>query len=81
MDICTKTNKIKLNPSDARVLGEAVHKLRHIGRLDFDNVLGVGNDAKAICEEVNHLLVKMILPGAQAAKKASATTPVATKKV
>ena len=69
MDFCTKTNKVKLNPSDTRVLTEASHKLLHIGRLDADNTAGVGADAKKICADIEALLVKMVLPGVRAAKK------------
>lgn len=80
MDFCTKTNKVKLNPSDTRILTEASHKLLHIGRLDVDNSAGVGIAAKEICQRIEDLLVEMILPRVRAAKKEAETASVADKK-
>lgn len=79
MDFDTKSNKIKLNPSDARILTEASHKLLHIGRLDADNAAGVGEDAKQIIKAIDNLLVKMVLPGVRASKN-KADAAVADKK-
>ena len=80
MDFCTKTNKVKLNPSDTRILTEASHKLLHIGKLDADNSAGVGTDAKKICTDIDALLVKMVLPGVRAAKKDAESAPVSDAK-
>lgn len=80
MDFDTNANKVKLNPSDTRTLTEASHKLLHIGRIDADNGAGVGADAKKISVEIDALLVKMVLPGVRAAKKAAEAAQVGDKK-